>query len=705
MAAGDLYSDASARPPLRPSEPPLCVFVSSVMDEEMAEARRITVNTIDAAHSMLAWAFECTPPSSEGAAATYLRRVREADFVVWLAGSRLTQPVEAEVREALAAERPRVLAIRLGARPRERAVTHLVEEVRKHAKTTDASTLDQLAEAVRMAIGDEIAIALRTKPGLERRGLLNQLHQESLGRCLARWQAAGLARRPALALAEDPRFGVVADELFPDSAHPLVLWTAELGSGKTIAGERAYQHALRRLRDDPIAPVPIYLPASEARPRLDEAVRAASEGLGDVSRQGASIIVDGLDELGMDASAQVLTQARALVTAWPSTTVVLTSRPSNSYAGVEEQRRLPELSRAERDLCVELAAEREIRPAVLNSMSNEVRASMHRPLFALLVGVWLRDRQGVPGAPVELLAFLGERSAQQASLDSAVLRRLAVLSVSRDLAPVPNAEVGTPTELAQAEATGTLVRRGGGVVFALPVLAQWFASQALARGEVTTDELLGASEDLELWRYPVALHLAACSSGAAKTLMGSLLARSPGFALRVIGTALTQSASRGSAAPPWREAGRQLRGALQALADAFGPAAPLVAEVDENGRILPLAVSSSEGYVNASYWHGAASRPPVFAMTADHNPFAPGPGWGSSRGSAIGPTATWAWRWALDDLRDDSERLLRYRGIPVPPTGPLADEEVWATALDLFDTPPLVTDNLPLDELIKALHS
>ena len=73
------------------------------MNDEMAEARENTVETIRGMDFGRPWAFEYTPAVSQPSDDTYLRMVRRADLVIWLVGSETTQPVMAEINTAISA--------------------------------------------------------------------------------------------------------------------------------------------------------------------------------------------------------------------------------------------------------------------------------------------------------------------------------------------------------------------------------------------------------------------------------------------------------------------------------------------------------------------------------------------------------------------------------------------------------------------------
>ena len=66
----------------------LLVFISSVMTDDLKCARETAVTTLRALHFVHPWAFELTPASSETPSDAYLRKVEEADFVIWLIGTR-----------------------------------------------------------------------------------------------------------------------------------------------------------------------------------------------------------------------------------------------------------------------------------------------------------------------------------------------------------------------------------------------------------------------------------------------------------------------------------------------------------------------------------------------------------------------------------------------------------------------------------------
>lgn len=543
--------------------------------------------------------------------------------------------------------------------------------------------------------------------GLERDERLEELWRASLGRCEARWKSVGLPEVEASELALDQEMGAVSPELCPSYETPLAVWTAPLGSGKSIAADRHHQRTLELARASLEAPLPVFLRAVECAAGLQPAVEDGAAELGEPRRVGAAVVIDGVDEVGHAVADALLNQARALVRTWPSTTVLITARSVPVLTEAAEHMRFPALTPDQQEQCVSIGAGPGAWRPNLRSLPQAVQATLGQPMFALLTGLWMRERREVPGAQIDLMRLLGERATRGLTVDESHLRRLATLSVARDLGAVPVGEIFQGASPDDFLATGMIEQRGRGVAFVLPAVAQWFAAQAMLTRELDTRNLLAAPEDLELWRYPLALTVSLGSAAQASDLLQPLLENQAGFALHVLDTAFGQAILGGAPPPPWREGGTQVRAVLQALADSVGPLAPLIFDTDQDGRVLPMAVASSEHHLTIAFWGGDEPKPEVFQLPAGHfalDPL-PGWGWGRVRGARVGPGGAWAWEWALGGARMTVDRLLKNRQLPIPLGGPLAAEVVWAASCDLVLESTLRCESIAFDRILQAIDN
>lgn len=325
---------------VRPSEPPLSVFVSSVMSEDLQWARDTAFKVLDEPHWLKPWMFEHTPPSSESADTAYLRNVAEADIVVWLVGDRTTPPVRKEIETALANHR-RLLIIKLPSATRDDVTMKLMQTIGLTAKWGELGSEEELNEVLREALGDEIVRAVRLgQPTHVIVGLASQ-YQLSLARCTSRWEAIGVSPELASALARETGLGTAAADLLPTATRPLRIWLGDMGIGKSLACERYLQENIAAFRENGSLPVPVYVEATEVGSSLDELAAERSTGIGDIKRQGLSLVVDSMDEVTADRASLILQQAKVLVNALPLSRAVLASRPLSIYLNPAEIVQVP----------------------------------------------------------------------------------------------------------------------------------------------------------------------------------------------------------------------------------------------------------------------------------------------------------------------------------------------------------------------------
>lgn len=699
----------AASPPLRPGEPPLLAFVSSVMVEELQPARDRVVHVLDDAPFLLPWAFEYTPASSEDLDWSYLEKVRRAAFVFWLVGASTTDPVEREIQEAVSANR-RLIIMLLPAESRDERTEHLIERVRTHAKYREPTDLDQLAIEVNLAVSDEITRALQDVPGMARGARLDELGRASRARCIERWQAAGVDAALALDLAHDVSVGALTGEGFPTASHPLVIIRGDVGIGKSLAAERWHQAAIASQLGDAGAPIPIYLRARDLGDDLRTASEKAAEGLGDPHQHGAALVVDGADEPGVGIAADLLRQARELARTWPVTRILITSRPVSTLAGAQETFVLPRLTPDEARALVGRVAGFEVTLGREAGWPDGLREAIQLPLFAVLLGASLRRTGGqMPGSRADLIRDLVEEAIGRVRGDArASLRRLARLSLQRGGGPVPEAEVAAPSELEQIEETRLVVARDRTLVFPLIVIAQWFAAESLIHGEPNVAELVAHPESLENWRYPFAIVAGAYGHDEVTEVIGPLAAAHAGFASQVIEEGLARWSNAEDVLPPEaNECGRRVREATERWLAGVGPLAAHVGPVHNDGQLVPLGAHVSGHWLTTGWYVGenqldAVTALPtgLFGFLAADDPSAAE--WIGVRGARPGRQAGWAWRWSFEQLRDALESLLNGRRLPLL-DGPLAESKLWATATALLELSFLHDEPIAIEPLARAI--
>jgi hypothetical protein len=668
---------------IQPGEHPLRAFVSSVMRPELDWARQTAVAAMSENPILVPWAFEFTPLSSDAADDTYLEKVRNADIVIWFVGEETTAPVRNEIGEALAAKR-RLWVIRLPASERDSETRDLLDAVGRRAKYGDAATQDELRALLALTFGDEVIRALRERPSPTRLALLEQCARASRARMVNRWRAAGLGKAEALAFADDPSIGQPQDRLLPTADEPVRIVVADVGAGKSVFAERAFQASVFDARSQASAPVPVFMHARDTHAGLEAAILLRSEGLGDARLNGAFVVIDGFDEVVRDRSARLIEDARVLAETLPNTRILMTSRPIPSLftPDVSEVVWLPPLSDEEARHLVGRVAGYEIRVGATGGWPDSLADAVRRPLFAILLGLNRRRDVGTPPTTGALLATLveGALDAQTQAEATPVLRKLA-RAVTDSGGPVEMREVRDL--LAGTEAVRSVVVDGQHVDFGLPILTQWFAGQSLIVGETKLDDIVGNPLRLDRWRYALAISLSTGPRRFVDETMDMLVRHEPGFASELVADSLARSNGERGPDSDSLVVGEQLRAALSSWADGIAPLDRLLLPHTDDGSLLPVAVSVQPGWLTTGWYRGSDKVGGVAELPSDLHVFGPtDPNWQVRRGGRWSNEAGWAWRWALETLSADLKPFVKGRALFVDDDA-LIDEALWVLALEL----------------------
>ncbi|HSH77107.1 MAG TPA: hypothetical protein VLA19_01090 [Herpetosiphonaceae bacterium] len=531
----------------------------------------------------------------------------------------------------------------------------------------------------------------RTNTKQQRLDRLEELDRRSKARCEALWLGAGVPPHLASSLATST-IGVPAPNLQATIQQPLRLLIGDVGAGKSLIAERLFQTALARAHEKISAPVPIIFDAQQVQASLEEVVHQAAVELGDPRNQGATIVIDGLDKLGVGPAERLLREAHVLVRTWSSTTVVITSRPSTNLVADELAAKIPLLSETEAFQLISMFARRIVRQVGEGeSWPRSIQDAVRRPLFAVLMGMYLRHEDSIrsPRSTGELLDSLIERSLGQSEADristDQLLLRLAVHCIDCG-GSIRTADVASRTERQILLASRLVIEERKVLRFALPILAEWFAAQSLAMGRPTPAQLISDSNRLERWRSPLAVFIGTASHDQVSQFLTPIAEYNPGFAAGLVNENLAPWGFDTVSSPPLFESGQQLRTAMQAWVNGLGPLAELIAPVRQDGTLQSLGVRVSERSLVTGWHFGEEDAPNVVELLPGvhitggvlrHD-------WPRLQSAGPGRQSAWAWRWTLEELVAALSDRLQQRALPVN-EGPLLDEEMWYAARAITD--------------------
>ena len=535
----------------------------------------------------------------------------------------------------------------------------------------------------------------------------------SEARCLASWQALGLSLKEASDLFEDSQVGMPSEELTAKlEANNVVILAGELGTGKSLMVERLLQNQTRETLRNKGHLVPalissVEIPIKQTGVELLGVVKRRLPSL-QLEDQGTLLIVE-ISESENSRIHEIEHQANVLVNRYSKSKVVLTVRPFNQNGRKETVSPAP-LSPNEYLALIKRVVGRtgdtENLSVFLATLSSSIKEAITRPLFAIMLGVYFRERgSNLLTSNVELVRFMVDKALAQSNSAQAALEQLAFMSVDRKGASVPRGDIGPPEQVKLAEQSGLTIEEGGRVRFVLPLLCNWFASQSLASGAVGTRALVEDRQRLEAWRESLILAVGLFGAKEVENILHPIAEKYPGFAASIISNALSYGVSfhESRSPPPASECGERIvasyRGWLTGLEEIKDEIAPL----DLEGELRAPYVSVAKKDVCILFCSEPAPNDGRGFMIIQPKRFAE---LHESLGTEclttrVGEQAGWWWRTSLDQVARALSKKLKARDF----TSDITDaklEQAWCLSKRMLRG---TAGPIPLDELEHYLNS
>ena len=571
------------------------------------------------------------------------------------------------------------------------------------------------------------SVAANDGEAATRKARLTELLRESRGRCISSWQGAGVPRLQAIELADDESLGTPFECLMPTLDNPLRLLVGGLGDGKSLLGERLLQGVAHTASHAGGAMLPVYIDARYLDVPLRVAIEKNCESIGDHRAVGCLVFIDEIDQTGRSLDV-LLAEARAFVETFNNTHILIASRTLPIEGRTAEVIEVPRLSHEQASSLIQRLTETPTSSPIGWRWPESIRDAIQRPLFAVLLSTYLREHQNQPLPPhlstVELVSALVTKAlarlppAARTTHIRELLGHLARMSTDRGGQYVPTAEIAPAEELTPLAEVGLVVLRGPSVGFPLPLLTEWFASQALLLNPALTSAISADPLQLRRWRYPLSIALVHSSYEVARELLEPIVVDHPAEAARIIKEGLEHWPVSDSPFPRTLEFGERMLHAMRHWVKGIGPLALLLAPVRKDGELKPFGITSGGSHMVSAWYSGEENLPPIVPLPEEvlevfrglgrdtsgspggqRSPF----GWGTFTLESASSNPAWAWNWALKHLRSSLVSWLKTGWIPMA-NGPLLDEAAWRVALIATNRGRSDSTPIPVTRLEKLLQ-
>ena len=602
------------------SESDLLVFISSVTDE-LKSIRQAAKDAVLALPLARPWLFEDSPASSESPSDAYLRKVKEADIVIWLIGSETSQPVVDEISVCMSVGHP-LLAFKLPSTSRDNQTQNLISDVGQYAKWKEVNDSSDLAEEINVALYDEILRRFRNPERPMRQRKVMESNDLSVSRTRQSWISIGVPDELADELSKDHTVGDVMDPPCP-GLHMVV---GDQGVGKTLAVERLFQRAVKSALIDSSQPFPLIVNARDLSEPLNEYVDRLTAGYSVPTIQGSFVVIDGVDEVGVSEANALIQQAAAYANASPKSVVVFTARPLPGLKTLGVRVEVPYLDSNQAADLIGRIARRAFNRNVIYTWSQSTQDAARCPLFAVMIGIALGTD---PNSPVPSRSQMVDRLAQSTFVDSTIpeersyqlLQALAVKTISNG-ARVSKTEISHSIHdhalLTDSRFVNEIAEK---VDFTLAILREWFAARALIESTISLKDVLPMSDR---WTIPIAIAMDTGDEAFANEIMSIVASSDPGLAsILLTGQDPIQYGPEKEPIPlaDAHEIGNRIRAATETWRDGIGDLFSLIGPVAQRGDTPTIGVHRlDDQYFHMSWYNGKDTLPPVVELPREVSP-------------------------------------------------------------------------------------
>lgn len=571
-------------------------------------------------------------------------------------------------------------------------------DARKNWQLSDSDVAEALTRVDIEAALREIADAVPFNPRMRSWAETWKLAvRRGHARRYARLTPLVVTERRESVLAHMASYGDAIVEVLPGQVRVLV---ARMGAGKSEIALRWWEQGLQEAATNAGTSIPLFFTARQITSTLESLVAAE---LGRDPDDVCRVVIDDLDSVPRQDALRMLSEARQLVLVWPNVSVLASTRPGIPVPDEETIDVHP--------WPVDRGAEL-LRAAFgdmpWNLWTAETRELLTSPLTVLALAARLHAGQDAMVSRQELLSDLA--TAVMASHDVDVsddawhdLVQLAIRILQARETVTAQSFLTWP-RVRRLLDTGLVAIDQDALLFALPILEQYFGSQAIVTGAIELSTV-AAPTAFPMWRYPLAFTIASASPPDQEDLLTQLSKLNPAAAfwlLDEVADSPTRNASGGASNDAVAEfirqrdhsgigretnlairAGAWLREAEKALLDGLGPLAEELA-THRDGHLVRWGAWLENGYITIARAFDAVPPPEVVELEVAR-PKITISGWQSWAQFRFPTNDFGRWLRAQQVLQKRLRKSIQARTLPTPLTSWLARERMYFLAAFVHD--------------------
>ena len=480
----------------------------------------------------------------------------------------------------------------------------------------------------------------------------------------------------------------------------------EFGSGKSHALLILCLRMIHEHFIDKSKPIPLYATAGEVLSA--GGVKSWKDKLLlEESSESYYIFIDGCDEMSITEAEKLLDEVLYLRELWTSVRILMCGRPLYTYIYRENTYDLPCLSDERVVELVSYISGREKTDIArqFRSMERDVKDTLKRPFFALLYSVLSlsASEYSYPSYSKLISQFvdlgLSKVDAERESITT-TLETVAACAVDRNLGKVNISDLQRDNIYQILQKTGFLyLHRDNTVSFPLPIIAQWFAAEALIHKVVSIDDILDDRTRSSRWRYAFSLMFSRMSFNESLELFSKIVKKDTGAVADIITRGTINEFSEVSLSP--LECGKRIRRCMELWADALGSIKEVITPYEQEA-VKKLAIYV-DGCQVTTTWSSKTAADDVTVLV----PRAQIQLGCVTQTRSVRSQATWPWIYTFEIIQSNLRDAVKERTV-LCENDDILMEFAWKTTLSLLHLGSLYQEPIPLsriEEFRKYRHS
>ena len=483
---------------------------------------------------------------------------------------------------------------------------------------TTSKSFVRNSKDVKDSIFDEIVKALRDPAPPARKRKIEESYDSSISRCKQMWRTLNISDNIATELSKDLSVG----DVLGSPCSGLYIVYGDQGSGKTLAAERLFQRWLKQSLYDSSLPFPLFIKSMDLNESLNEYFSKMTQGYSSPAIQGAAIIIDGIDEIGLTRANLLLEQSRVFVDANPKAIIIITSRqlPGLKISNIK-QIDIPTMDDEQVTDLISKIAERVVNRTGMYTWSESIRDAVRYPLFAIMMGVELRDdSKFIATRPSQLVNLLAQRAARDAEEKDWLLQKLASEVVKAGTRVSKSAISKKRLDQGILINSRLVNEQEGKVDFTLSIFREFYAARAIIEETVSIDSIIPASDR---WLIPLAIVMEE-DKEIGNELINKIVLSDPGFAsllLKGLVNRWSENKTDASSLGTTEEVGQKIWDAMDTWRRSLGELFSIIGPVSPKGCTATLGIHISDYEVVTSWYQDTDTMPSVVELQIEEIPY------------------------------------------------------------------------------------